>query len=275
MIKILIIFFSIIILFIFSIYIYHSINTKKVDINKIKKNLLYNKKIVVTFLVRDGDKYLKKNVLKINNFLSKYFKEYQIIYFENNSKDNTKKILSDLEKIIPIKGIKQNLKIKNSINLCNYNRNCNKRKRLLALFRQKLLNIIKNNYHNYDYMLMMDMDFIDFNEKDLLIMMLLSVYNKLDAIFGMSIYKTIKYTYDTAAIKNILNQLYYILFFKKNNTLTHVNSAFSGFGLYSIKSILLNNANYNLKTNNIEHIDFNKSFNCYIYNNFTPSYNII
>jgi hypothetical protein len=238
------------------------------------KENIKNKKIVVCFMVKDGDKYLKKNISKLNDFLNSNFYTYNIIYVENDSKDNTRKILKNFEYEIPLSGIMLDLNKNHSTNMCSEKEpyNCNKRTRFLAYLRQKLVNIVKKKFYNYDYMLMCDLDFVDFDSKILKDMFSIAVYNNFDSIFGMSLRLRDGTTYDTGAIKPwYISLLYKINYIPKNN-IVKVSSAFSGFGIYSIKKIIDNNCNYDINNNDVEHINFNKNINTYIYNNFNPIY---
>lgn len=230
-----------------------------------------DKKIVVCFMVRNGEKYLYNNIRKLDSFLYKNFNKYHILYIENDSTDNTRNILRCLENEIPMSGKMLNIADKKSEDMCDgKDKNCNKRTRFLASLRQKLIDIIKQDFTDFDYMLMNDMDFIDFNEKDLKSMFGVIIQNNYDSIFPMSISNN--KPYDIGAITNFFSRFLYTYFYSKNNSITKVNSAFSGFGIYSIKRLLKNNSSYDINNNNIEHIKFNEKFDCYIYNNFCPVY---
>jgi hypothetical protein len=228
------------------------------------------------FIVRNGEKYIQKNVDKINNFLQLNFDVYHILYIENDSSDNTRIIIKNLQKKLPLSGIMLNLNNKISTQMCENSDqyNCNTRTQFLGKIRQKLVDIVKSDFYNYDYMMMCDLDFIDFNFNDLKNMIKLSVYNNYDAIFGMSLKynKTLKHykPYDIGAMEPSYIKFLYSHFFKKNNTIIKVSSAFSGFGIYSIKQIIKKNANYSITSKQIEHVNFNKNLNTYVYNNFTP-----
>ena len=144
--------------------------------------------------------------------------------------------------------------------------NCKKRTQRLAYLRNIVLEQAKL-WSECDYLIMLDMDFISFDKKEFKNMFnIINTNHNIDGIFGMSVNKN-KQFYDIGAIRpknKILN-----LFL--NNNLIKVSSAFSGFGIYRMKSI--KNIKYNTKTNNIEHIDFNKKLNnIYIYLPFKPMY---
>ena len=75
--------------------------------------------------------------------------------------------------------------------------------------------------------------------------------------------------YDVGAIK-LISKIFSII---AEDELVKVDSAFSGFGIYRMKPIIDNNLQYNLNTDTIEHIDFNKNINnLYVYTCFRPIY---
>ena len=80
---------------------------------------------------------------------------------------------------------------------------------------------------------------------------ILQIYKNIDAIFGMSVIDNNRdYLYDCGAITPKY-KLVNIIF---GDRLVKVKSAFSGFGIYRMNSIIKNNVSYNENTNNI---DFN------------------
>jgi len=225
--------------------------------------------IAFCFIVKDGEKYLEKNINKIINLGNKYFSKFKIYYVENDSIDNTINILKTFKtKYNNIYG--EHLKIDglHSTKLCNFNENynCSKRTRRLAYLRNIVLNLAKK-WIECNYLIMMDIDFIDFNENEFIKMFnIINNNNYINGIFGMSVNENDN-LYDIGAIRPYY-KIYYILCKIK---LVKVDSAFSGFGIYKMKSI--KNINYNIKTNSIEHIDFNKQLNnLYVYTSFKPVY---
>ena len=103
---------------------------------------------------------------------------------------------------------------------------------------------------------MLDLDFVDFDETEFMNMFTIIQNNKnIDAIFGMSVIDNNRnFLYDVGAI--MPSYKYPDIIF--GSKLVKVKSAFSGFGIYRMNSIIKNNVSYNENTNNIEHIDFNK-----------------
>lgn len=227
--------------------------------------------VAFCFIVKDGDKYLEKNLMKIIQFGDLYLDNYRIYYVENDSVDKTNEILDKFKK--KYKNIYgQHLKLdgKHSTQLCNKldEINCSNRTRRLAFIRNKVLNQAKN-WNECNYMIMLDLDFIDFDTKEFYNMFnIIKNDKRINGIFGMSVSNK-DCLYDTGAVKPSYKLIEIFLKIK----LVKVDSAFSGFGIYKMKYIVDNNIKYNEKSNDIEHIDFNNKIkNLYVYSNFRPKY---
>lgn len=227
--------------------------------------------VAFCFIVKDGDKYLEKNLMKIINFGDLYLDNYRIYYVENDSVDKTNEILDKFKK--KYKNIYgQHLKLdgKHSTQLCNKldERNCSNRTRRLAFIRNQVLNKVKQ-WKECNYMIMLDLDFIDFDMKELHNMFNTIKNSKnINGVFGMSISNK-GFFYDVGAVKPSYKLIKIYLKIK----LVKVDSAFSGFGIYKMKYIMDNNIKYNEKSNEIEHIDFNNKIkNLYVYSDFRPIY---
>ena len=227
--------------------------------------------VAFCFIVKDGDKYLEKNLMKIINFGDLYLDNYRIYYVENDSVDKTNEILENFKKKYKnFYGKHLKLDGKHSTELCNkFNeRNCSNRTRRLAFIRNQVLNQAKY-WKECKYIFMLDLDFIDFDMKELYNMFNIIKNDKdINGIFGMSISHN-SCVYDVSAIKPSHKVIEIYLKIK----LVKVDSAFSGFGIYKMKHIIDNNVKYNEKTDDIEHIDFNNKIkNLYVYSDFTPIY---
>ena len=227
--------------------------------------------VAFCFIVKDGDKYLEKNLIKIINFGDLYLDNYRIYYVENDSVDKTKEILDKFKKKYKnIYGKHLKLDGKHSTDLCNKldERNCSNRTRRIAFIRNQVLNQVKE-WKECKYMIMLDLDFIDFNMKELYNMFNIIKNDKgINGIFGMSISNK-GFFYDIGVVKPSYKLIEIFLKIK----LVKVDSAFSGFGIYKMKYIMDNNIKYNEKTNEIEHIDFNNKIkNLYVYSDFRPIY---
>jgi hypothetical protein len=243
---------------------------EKIDTND--TNDTKNIKINVLFLVRDGEKYLLNNLNKIESFCNHNFGDYKIFFLENDSTDSTRQILSDkMSTNTKIKGTFNKLKDVHSSKLCgkNNNINCNKRTRFLSLLRQEVLEYSLKEPS--DITMMCDLDFVSFDETELLNMIRILINKDLDGIFGMSY--TNETPYDTGAISPYDQTLIEKIVSSNNNSIIKVDSAFSGFGVYFTRSIISKKAKYNFNTNSIEHIDFNRHFDkLYVYPKFKPKY---
>jgi hypothetical protein len=131
---------------------YTTIYLDKIDKGK---ELLLKSNVVVAGLCRNLGHCIKNNLLKIIQILDHNCLDYKIVLFENDSTDNTiNEILS--------------LKNHNIILLSqNYNRpqfgTVKDKERIdaLAEYRNIIKEHIKINYSNFDFTIIMDMDFID------------------------------------------------------------------------------------------------------------------
>ena len=221
-------------------------------------------KIAFVFIVKDGEKYLEKNI----DIIKKYNQDIYAV--ENNSVDNTKIILRDsgIKNVITL-----DLDKKHSTELCTKGEewNCSKRVRRLAYIRQKGIDAVINSGVVYDYVCMLDMDFLDFDEKGLIDMFrYMETHRDVDGIFGMS-KEGNGLPYDTGPVYPKHKLLPIIT---KLNKYVRVDSAFSGFGIYRYSSIWDTGAKYDYRhINDIEHIHFNKNFNKLIVDTqFNPRY---
>jgi hypothetical protein len=130
---------------------------------KIGRNIAKKKKIVFAGLMRNIENNVKAVVKKLK-FIGKHFKNYKIVLFENDSTDDTRKIVK-----------KQALKNKNIILLgCDHlgSRECilkqkhgyvlgwNSENRYvrMAKYREEYVNYIKKHLTDYDYVMVFDMD---------------------------------------------------------------------------------------------------------------------
>lgn len=227
--------------------------------------------VAFCFIVKDGDKYLEKNLMKIIEFGDLYLDNYRIYYVENDSVDKTNHILEKFKKKYKnIYGKHLKLDGKHSTDLCNKfdERNCSNRTRRLAFIRNQVLNQAKK-WKECKYMIMLDLDFIDFDINELHNMFnIIKKSKNINGIFGMSITNK-GFFYDIGVVK----PSYKLIDIFLNIKLVKVDSAFSGFGIYKMKYIIDNNIKYNKKTNQIEHIDFNNKIkNLYVYSKFRPIY---
>ena len=126
-----------------------------IDIYKSKvdegKELWKDKKVVICGLARNCENKIDSCIDRIRT-LAKYFSEYKIIVFENNSTDQTKEKLNNYSDIINI-GKDDSEDFSNGFS--------ERRVVRLSRYRDCIQNYIKNKYSNYDYVIVVDFDITD------------------------------------------------------------------------------------------------------------------
>lgn len=224
------------------------------------KQLLQNKDIVLISLVRNVDKILDRNIKIIIEFFSQHCKSLKHIFFENDSIDNTKEILSKYEKEYPniIHSISENLNRKHYGSIKD-------KDRLIALSEYRNKTKSYANQFQSDYIIVLDMDFNSISTNGILNSFgWMSEHQPIKAMAGNSFeYKLsdpkskIKnlWNYDSWAyrgswwndlqyhkpslINNIDPMLWFGLFIPPlGSTPTMVNSAFGGCCIYESKFYL-------------------------------------
>lgn len=231
----------------------------------------YGNSVCFCFIVKDGAKYLKQNLESIIE-VAHCFKEYKVIYVENDSTDTTREILDHYAVTNEFFTGKQlNLDGKHSTELCNSgeNYNCALRTNRLAYLRQLVLDTALA--YESDVIVMLDMDFVFFDPRDFFRMFEeFTTRSYIDGIFGMSVlHSNSMIPYDIAAIRPYI-KLGSIL---SGVRLVRVSSAFSGFGVYRTESIRKCKARYIAPKPDIEHVYFNRHFkHLYVFPSFRPVY---
>lgn len=124
------------------------------------KSFLANKKIAIVGLARNIGQIISGSINRLSNF-AQNAKEYKIIIFENDSEDNTREVLENLKRdnqnIITIHA--------------QYNRpqfgqvQDTERTMALAEYRNHLKNYVKQYLADYDFIIVSDMDFVDFSDQ--------------------------------------------------------------------------------------------------------------
>lgn len=224
---------------------------------------IFEYKIAVCFIVRDGEAYLEKNLKQIVKLLQP-FKDYRIFYLENDSKDSTVDILkSQNPKIV---GESIHINKEHSTKLCKdtLNVNCSTRTDLLGRLRQQVYN--RSLSYDSDLTLVLDMDFVQFDVDCFYKMLTAQKKVNANGIFGMSYSGLLPY--DTLAVQPSYKVLPIILF----NDLVNVDSAFSGFGVYNTRYLRDHNVSY-IQNGKCEHIAFNKQISdLYVDPTFRPTF---
>lgn len=121
-------------------------------------SFIANKKIIFLGLCRDVADVIENNLSKIST-IGNQFADYKIIIFENDSTDSTKDILNNL------KNNNTNIEIlSEDLNRQKYGSSQDK-DRIVALaeYRNVLRLYAKNKYPDYDFVCVIDTDFIDFS----------------------------------------------------------------------------------------------------------------
>lgn len=122
------------------------------------REFLKNQKIAFVGLARNLEATIEKSIKKLSE-VGKSAKDYRIVIFENDSEDNTRAILHDLEQ--------------NNTNICLILEDNNRphfgpvkdieRTEALAEYRNKLNEYVRQNLTEYDFVIVTDLDFIDFS----------------------------------------------------------------------------------------------------------------
>jgi hypothetical protein len=227
-------------------------------------------KIAFIGIVKDGADYIQRNIEIIKQL------NQDIYIVENNSVDGTKEILQRLKDRNTVKSVTTlDLDNKDAMDFCDFNINplCKNRVRRLAYIRQQGLNSVLRSGIKYDYICVVDLDFVymdidGFNR----LLSHMEANRDIDGIFGIS--KT-KYNlpYDYGAITPQYKIIPIVL---KLNRYIDVTSSFSGVGLYRTSSIIKSDAKYDYEhIHNIEHIHFNSYFDRLVVDtHFNPVYEI-
>lgn len=225
-------------------------------------------KVAFIGIVKDGKAYLQRNL----DLLGELGQDVYIV--ENNSVDGTKEILKDYEtRGVLKKVVTLDLDGRNALSLCNGHSLCSERVRRLAYIRQQGLDAVLQSGIPYDYVCAVDLDFVSFDRDALLDMFgHMETHGDVDCMFGMS-YVSKYVPYDTAAVKPNYRL---IPIYIETNRYVPVASAFSGFGIYRVSSIIRTGARYDYETiTDVEHVHFNAYFDKVLVDTqFKPVYDL-
>lgn len=209
---------------------------------------------------------IEKNIptLKIRvDHLSNYFKEYKFVIFENDSTDNTRSLLKkwSLEnpniKLVPcIEEENCLLKINRAITSGTFSSGRMKR---MSNYRNRLLDYIKQNYINYNYLMIFDLDitgpwYIDgiadsFSKKNKWDTVTAFGLNGITGTFGQPVYYDfIAYRDDKLNVMHnkldFLKIIYKMASIKNKNKLIKTTSSFAGMAIYKMDIFKNNDINY-------------------------------
>jgi hypothetical protein len=234
------------------------------------KEAIKNKNLLLCTCVRDAENNVK-NIKRICKYFSRYFNKVKLLVMENDSKDKTRSMLLNLRKYIDIDVVGCGI----NSPVCNMNLNnirtghSNKRFRRMAIIRNVLLDHIKQIQSDYDYCIVFDgdmdmkIDTYGFLES----MYYLEHKKRINAIscygLGFASLLTLNKIYDGIAYKPMQNEnMINLLTTFRLNELTKVKSSFNGLCVYKLP--FAEDIKYNERTNECEHISFNKYFNMYL-----------
>lgn len=253
-----------------------SINNYKYETFLNENDILKNKRVVIGGCAMNIEKYIKKSLNKMKD-MSSFFKDYRIVIFENDSTDNTLRILREFEKN------NKNVKIISEMGLSKrkgFTRTCK-----LAYARNKILEFIeKENLDDYDLFINMDLDNININlnvnnlkhilettdlEWDVLTANQKDYYD----YWALRTNKYNKNCWDSDGLcsikKKVLSNWFDIE--QTGNSETSISikskpievlSAFGGLGIYKINSFkgckYSSNFKHNIRRNDCEHVIFHK-----------------
>lgn len=124
---------------------------------------LSNKRIIICSIVRNAEYGLKKNIPVIDQLCS-YFKDYNIVVYENDSKDKTKEILKNWQKQAPnnihisINDIDSGNTIPQASEVQSNPFFSQRRIGKMVNLRNKYMDYIKEHKLTADYMMVVDLD---------------------------------------------------------------------------------------------------------------------
>lgn len=259
-------------------FIFNLKNTENFSNNSLK-----NKRAVICGCAKDIQKYIENSTNKMAK-ISEFFADYKIIIFENDSKDNTLKLLKNFEKT------HKNVIILSETGLHNktgYTRTCK-----LAYARNKIIEYVENNnLGNFDYLINMDMDNVNEKLNIKLIKDILedTSFNNWSVITAnQKVYydfwalrtkknnencwsKTGLCRQEKKKLKNWIDESEHSKFsnnsINENSKPIKVLSAFGGLGIYKMKYLLGCRYNSIDQKNNLEHDCEHVAFNKCIRNN--------
>ena len=230
-------------------------------------------RVAFCFIVMNGMEYLRENLEVLKRIAEAC--GGVIYYLENDSTDGTKEFLSEIAdaKGSNVFGESISLDGKQSTELCTSSGvyNCTRRTRRLAKLRQRVLDMVLGETRfDFQTVVMMDMDFNHLSVQGAITAIMHSQSRGTDGLFGMSYHYESGAPYDTGAVKPP-SALHKIVNGKQH--FVRVDSAFSGFGVYSLSAIRTRRASYDAMCKEIEHVSFNRAFKTLeVWVHFRPMY---
>lgn len=237
-------------------------------------HIMKRKSVVICGMLRNSSNVIPSLIERVNK-LSKLFKRYKVIIVENDSTDNTRKLLlqwAKKDKNVLILGCGVNSKQCTMKMPETINHNIDeKRIKKMAILRNIYLDYVKQHFSNYDYMVVWDMDVIGSIYLDGIANTfgLLERDKNIDMMCANGMYRVgyLNLYYDTYAHRDLnedfdlsnkvifdIKKRLFDINYERGEPPVKVESCFSGFGIYRISSILPYHIRYGTKitTDHIE-----------------------
>jgi hypothetical protein len=133
--------------------------------------LFTDKSLAIAILARDCEKALKHNIPKVEK-LRIFFNYSVVIVIENDSKDQTKRILFDWERQASnVTVISENYNVKtmpDKTDKRSFPGASRYRIEKMCMYRNKYMQFLQESGYEYDYLIVMDIDIEDFDEESII-----------------------------------------------------------------------------------------------------------
>ena len=155
--------------------------------------LVGSSSIAFTMLLRDAQAFVERNLRAIMN-IGEAFARYWIFYTENDSRDDTKRILANFTRMHPdiFRGeMRDGVSATSSVQVCESElrgRNCAKRIELLSTLRQRVFRMAMQQ-GGWNAIVMLDVDFLYVNRDEFLQAFAVGMRIDAAAVFGQSVYR--------------------------------------------------------------------------------------
>ncbi len=233
-----------------------------------------SKKVIITGLIRNGEKSIYDSILFLYSQIVPHFNDYLILVYESDSTDETRNILLKQSSIDPKFIVMGCNDIKNAP-FCRLsmaetavrNRNYHRINKMVYLRNMYVKELKKQEYKDYDYVIVYDFD-LNANLVDN--GLLNSSYHfesdsSIDGICANGIYKSSSMYYDTYAFKGVDHNTARPIV---SSDIERVKSCFGGFTIYKRASFVMskystNKVDMSDKGVLCEHVNFNSCLNIF------------
>lgn len=244
------------------LFLSNSFDCENKDLQKRIQNgykVMKNTTIVFAGLARDIQKSLPKTMERIEA-TGKFFKNYQVVVFENDSSDETRLILEQWQrknvKVHSVTCPEDAMCKLNCLKMYDYGPRSQNRIEKMADFRNRYLKVIQEHYYDFDYVMVLDFDMqgpwsIDgiadtfgYTDWDAIfangLHSLIGTYGQYLVMYDGMAYVGVDQSFmeKQSPVKNYF-KMNFIDRFNKNTSdnLIPVKSAFSGLALYTMQSL--------------------------------------